>query len=252
MLVETDDPFGPYGGKSVSEISCNGAAPAIAAAIHDAVGVWMRRWPFTPREGPARPGAPRRGGEVSEPRFTLVRAEFLLPLAAPDRGRRIQDGYLLTEGATIREVGAWTAEDGPAHPRGLRRGAGRVGRPGRRSRPPPAGTPRDPPQPARGAHAGLRQGARARPRAAAHRHRQGRAAHRLARPRGQPVHALHEHRARAAHAGDGRLAAPGHLPPGAAVRHPLRHHHEHGAPLQLQQVPRPRDSRRPTRRRGRP
>jgi putative selenate reductase molybdopterin-binding subunit len=47
-LVETDDPYGPYGGKSVSEISCNGAAPAIAAAIHDAVGVWLRRWPFTP------------------------------------------------------------------------------------------------------------------------------------------------------------------------------------------------------------
>ena len=47
VLVETDDPFGPYGAKSVSEISCNGASPAIAAAIHDAVGVWMRRWPFT-------------------------------------------------------------------------------------------------------------------------------------------------------------------------------------------------------------
>jgi putative selenate reductase molybdopterin-binding subunit len=47
-LVYTNDPFGPYGSKSVSEISCNGAAPAIAAAIHDAVGVWIRRWPFSP------------------------------------------------------------------------------------------------------------------------------------------------------------------------------------------------------------
>ncbi len=47
-LVYTDDPFGPYGSKSVSEISCNGAAPSIAAAIHDAVGIWMRKWPFTP------------------------------------------------------------------------------------------------------------------------------------------------------------------------------------------------------------
>jgi putative selenate reductase molybdopterin-binding subunit len=47
VLVETNDPFGPFGGKSVSEIACNGAAPAIAAAIHDAVGVWMRSWPFT-------------------------------------------------------------------------------------------------------------------------------------------------------------------------------------------------------------
>ncbi len=50
VLVQTDDPFGPYGGKSVSEISCNGAAPAIAAAIHDATGVWMRSWPFTPEK----------------------------------------------------------------------------------------------------------------------------------------------------------------------------------------------------------
>jgi putative selenate reductase molybdopterin-binding subunit len=49
-LVYTDDPFGPYGSKSVSEISCNGAAPAIAAAIHDAVGVWLRQWPFTPEK----------------------------------------------------------------------------------------------------------------------------------------------------------------------------------------------------------
>lgn len=45
---------------------------------------------------------------MSASRFTLVRAEFLLPLAAPDRTTRIQDGYLLTEGETIREAGAWT------------------------------------------------------------------------------------------------------------------------------------------------
>ena len=47
ILVDTNDPFGPMGAKSVSEISCNGAAPCIAAAIHDAVGVWIRTWPFT-------------------------------------------------------------------------------------------------------------------------------------------------------------------------------------------------------------
>jgi putative selenate reductase molybdopterin-binding subunit len=49
-LVATDDPFGPFGGKSVAEISVNGAAPALAAALHDAVGVWMRDWPFTPEK----------------------------------------------------------------------------------------------------------------------------------------------------------------------------------------------------------
>jgi len=47
-LVFTEDPFGPYGGKSVAEISTNGAAAVIAIAIHDAVGVWLRKWPFSP------------------------------------------------------------------------------------------------------------------------------------------------------------------------------------------------------------
>ena len=49
-LVDVNDPWGPFGSKSVSEIACNGASPAIASAIHDAVGVWMRTWPFTPEK----------------------------------------------------------------------------------------------------------------------------------------------------------------------------------------------------------
>ncbi len=47
-LIPVEDDVGPFGAKSVSEISMNGAAPAIAIAIHDAAGVWMREWPFTP------------------------------------------------------------------------------------------------------------------------------------------------------------------------------------------------------------
>ena len=47
VLIDEDDEFGPYGAKSISEIATNGAAPAIANAIHDAVGVWIRSWPFT-------------------------------------------------------------------------------------------------------------------------------------------------------------------------------------------------------------
>jgi len=47
-LMPVADEIGPFGGKSVSEISLNGAAPAIAIAIHDAVGAWVREWPFTP------------------------------------------------------------------------------------------------------------------------------------------------------------------------------------------------------------
>jgi putative selenate reductase molybdopterin-binding subunit len=49
-LVFTEDPFGPFGGKSVGEISSNGAAPVIAIAIHDAIGIWIRKWPFTPEK----------------------------------------------------------------------------------------------------------------------------------------------------------------------------------------------------------
>ena len=50
VLIDTDDPYGPYGAKSVSEISTNGAAPVIANAIHDAVGIWIRSWPITPEK----------------------------------------------------------------------------------------------------------------------------------------------------------------------------------------------------------
>jgi len=48
MFVETDEKTGPYGTKSVSEISIDGVAPALASAIHDATGVWVRELPYTP------------------------------------------------------------------------------------------------------------------------------------------------------------------------------------------------------------
>ena len=49
-LVFTNDPDGPYGGKSISELATNGAAPALAIAIHDACGIWIRDWPFSPEK----------------------------------------------------------------------------------------------------------------------------------------------------------------------------------------------------------
>ena len=48
IFVQTDEPSGPFGAKSVSEIAIDGVAPAIASAIHDATGVWMRELPYTP------------------------------------------------------------------------------------------------------------------------------------------------------------------------------------------------------------
>ena len=48
IFVETDEPTGPYGAKSVAELPIDGVAPAIADAIHDATGIWLREVPFTP------------------------------------------------------------------------------------------------------------------------------------------------------------------------------------------------------------
>ncbi|MDY0059470.1 MAG: amidohydrolase family protein [Myxococcota bacterium] len=49
---------------------------------------------------------------METPRFTVCRARFLLPLAAPDRTRRVADGYVLAEGDRLREVGPYTPETG--------------------------------------------------------------------------------------------------------------------------------------------
>jgi putative selenate reductase molybdopterin-binding subunit len=48
ILVESFEPTGPFGAKSVSEIPTNGPAPAIANAICHATGLRLREVPFTP------------------------------------------------------------------------------------------------------------------------------------------------------------------------------------------------------------
>ena len=50
VLIDVNDDYGPFGAKSISEIACNGAAPAIGNAIHDACGVWIESWPMTPEK----------------------------------------------------------------------------------------------------------------------------------------------------------------------------------------------------------
>jgi len=47
-FVEVKDPITPYVGKSIGEIACNCASPAIAMAIHQATGIYLRHWPFRP------------------------------------------------------------------------------------------------------------------------------------------------------------------------------------------------------------
>jgi putative selenate reductase molybdopterin-binding subunit len=48
IFVQTNDPSGPFGAKSVAEISMDGVMPSMASAIHNATGVWVREAPFTP------------------------------------------------------------------------------------------------------------------------------------------------------------------------------------------------------------
>lgn len=50
IFVQTDDPSGPFGAKSIAEISIDGVAPAVVNAVHNAVGVWMRDLPITPEK----------------------------------------------------------------------------------------------------------------------------------------------------------------------------------------------------------
>ena len=48
IIVESEHPEAPYGAKGVGEPAAAATAPAIANAIHDACGIWLRDMPFTP------------------------------------------------------------------------------------------------------------------------------------------------------------------------------------------------------------
>jgi len=48
VIVEVPDPNGPWGARGMGELPYLPVAPAIAAAIHDATGVWISEFPFTP------------------------------------------------------------------------------------------------------------------------------------------------------------------------------------------------------------
>ncbi|MCB0102909.1 MAG: xanthine dehydrogenase family protein [Anaerolineales bacterium] len=48
VIVEVPDPNGPWGARGMGELPYLPVAPAIAAAIYDATGVWIDEFPFTP------------------------------------------------------------------------------------------------------------------------------------------------------------------------------------------------------------
>ncbi len=47
-IVETSDPFGPFGAKAIAEIPIDAMAPAVANAVADALGLRIRQIPLTP------------------------------------------------------------------------------------------------------------------------------------------------------------------------------------------------------------
>ena len=47
-IVETSDPFGPFGAKAIAEIPIDGMAPAVANAVADAIGIRIHQIPLTP------------------------------------------------------------------------------------------------------------------------------------------------------------------------------------------------------------
>jgi putative selenate reductase molybdopterin-binding subunit len=65
VLVDSVEPTGPMGAKSVAEIGINAPLPTIASAIHDATGVWMTRPPFTPEKVWRALQASAQGGSAS-------------------------------------------------------------------------------------------------------------------------------------------------------------------------------------------
>lgn len=48
LIIERADPEGPFGARGVAELPLIAFAPAVAAAIHNATGVWLNELPFTP------------------------------------------------------------------------------------------------------------------------------------------------------------------------------------------------------------
>ena len=91
ILVETEDPNGPYGSKSVGELALVPTPAAIANAVYDAIGVRLTTLPMTPErvlEALKQRQASREAG-ASEPAST-TRAG--VPLGPTPTTRMESDG----------------------------------------------------------------------------------------------------------------------------------------------------------------
>lgn len=64
VVLELADPHGPFGARGVAEMPLVPFLPAVAAAIHDATGVWMTEQPFTPERVLAALSTPEAAQEM--------------------------------------------------------------------------------------------------------------------------------------------------------------------------------------------
>ena len=62
VILENPSAEGPFGAKAIGEMANNPQPPAIATAVHDAIGVWITELPITP-ERVLRALAAKKAGE---------------------------------------------------------------------------------------------------------------------------------------------------------------------------------------------
>src|SRR5207248_3213492 len=126
IVLELADPNGPYGARGVAEMPLVPFTPAVAAAIHDATGVWLTRQPFTPervldaltrggRLGAAGRAPGRRG--VREPHQPPGAG---VPAALSGRVQRDGDLLPLRRHALRQQDGPTGRQPLPDHRRGAR------------------------------------------------------------------------------------------------------------------------------------
>jgi CO/xanthine dehydrogenase Mo-binding subunit len=103
VVLEDPDPVGPFGAKAIGEMANNAQGPAIIAAIHDAVGVWVTELPAKPERvlrALDERRQPRRAGR------RVIFDEHLSVTAVAPAGNRREGGWSFpaVTGAALSEV----------------------------------------------------------------------------------------------------------------------------------------------------
>lgn len=118
FIVESLDPEGPYGAKEAGEGPLHPSIPAIANAIHDAVGIRMDALPFTPPRVWRELQAARKRGELRKPpaptsSLLMLLAGLVLSACGPAPGNSAElDRGEEGAATSVEEV----ATSSPGHP----------------------------------------------------------------------------------------------------------------------------------------